>query len=351
MRRPDGRGCAAIVVAIAAGACKHEAPEVRNDPAPAPAAPAPAAPPAAAASDDPWTGASPPPASADCETLPFAPSIPLAEASSAAWLHEPSADVVIVVADSGNDGAYVEVDATTGAVVRRGKLPLGQGAGDDLEGLATDGQRLWGLTSAGWIRAWERDGDRFRLVLGPYPLEHDPACGPQSVNCGHDFEGLCLRPAGTADADGCIGFAASRAEGALYCLDADRTPPDGVAAGAPGGPWPRLQVRAGKKKPKAGPRITRNHALADCAIGGDGAVWTADNLLGGAMVRRLDAPAWQGALGVGFPEAIALAPGGVIYRFSDAGGSPSLSARYRCPAAKAGPAADAIAGAPAAAKP
>lgn len=306
-----------------------------------------------AAAADPWAapGAAAPPATADCERLPFATSIPVGEASGAAWLHgaDGAGDVVIVIGDSGHGGAYVEIDATTGALLRRGNLPLGEGAGDDVEGLATDGQRLWGLTSAGWLRAWERDGDHFRLVLGPYSVERRGPCKFDEVNCGHDFEGLCLRPAGTVDGQGCVGFAASRAESALFCLTAVAAPPEGAGPGV--GPWLTLAVREGKSKPHPGPELTRKRALADCAIAGDGAVWTGDNLLGGAMVRRLDAPSWQGALGVGFPEAMALAPDGVVYRFSDAGGSPSLAARYRCPAAKAGPATGALTGAPTGAAP
>ncbi len=305
----------------------------------------------ASAAEDPWVapGTAAPPSTADCERLPFATSIPVPEASGAAWLHggDGAGDVVIVIGDSGHGGAYVEIDATTGALLRRGNLPLGEGAGDDVEGLATDGQRLWGLTSAGWLRAWEREGDHFRLVLGPYSVERRGPCKFDDVNCGHDFEGLCLRPAGTVDGQGCVGFAASRAESALFCLTAATVPPEGAGPGV--GPWLTLAVREGKSKPHPGPELTGKRALADCAIAGDGAVWTGDNLLGGAMVRRLDAPSWQGALGVGFPEAMALAPDGVVYRFSDAGGSPSLAARYRCPAAKAGPATGALTGVAAAA--
>ncbi len=283
--------------------------------------------------EDPWASAG----RTDCERLGFPPSIDVPEASAAVWLsgaESGGADVVLVVADSGHDGKYVEVDAKDGHVVRHGKLPLGSGASDDLEGLATDGVRLWGITSAGWVRAWVRNGDRFRLVLGPYPIEAHHTCKRDGVNCGHDFEGLCLRPAGKPDAQGCVGFAAARAEGALFCV---RTEDDRLMLGAPGD----------GEQPKPGPVISANRALADCAIGGDGAVWTGDNRFGGATVRRLDAPVWEAPLGDGFPEAMALAPGGVIYRFSDSGYAPSLADRYRCPAAKSGPAAATISEPPA----
>ena len=94
--------------------------------------------------------------------------------------------------------------------------------------------------------------------------------------------------------------------------------------------------RVHSKEPHEARTVTTKGALADCAIDRDGVVWTGDNAFGGGLVRRLDARAWEGALGDGFPEAMALAPGGVVYRFSDTGGEPSLAARYRCGAAPPG---------------
>ena len=257
----------------------------------------------------------------DCERLPFAASIPIAEASAAALLPGRSGPQLLVIGDSGTSGAYVEVGADDGHLIASGNLPLGDGAGDDLEGLAYDGVRVWGLTSGGWMRAWVRDGDQFRLDLGPYPAEPKGPCKHDGVNCGHDFEGLCLRPGNVVDSAGCVGYAAARAAGSLFCLHLE------------GGKLV-LAVADGYQSAHPGPKVSKGRALADCAIGADGAVWTGDNLLGGAMVRRLAAPTWQGTLGDGFPEAMALAPGGVIYRFSDTGTAPSLAARYHCPAAE-----------------
>lgn len=270
---------------------------------------------------DPWAAA---PAARSCERLPYPATVPVPEASGAVWLAGAGAGTVLVVGDSGRGGTYVELGGEDGALVGKGTLPLGDGAGDDLEGLATDGARLWALTSAGWLRAWVRDGKGFRLVAGPYPIEAGTGCGPSSVNCGRDYEGLCLRPAGKPGADGCAGYAAARADGRLYCLE----------AGADG----RLRLAAPDGHP--GPPVTRKHALADCVVASDGAVWTGDNLVGGAIVRRV-APPWSEPLGDGFPEAMALAPGGVLYRFSDTGEEPSLAARFRCPEVS-GPAASAI---------
>jgi hypothetical protein len=265
---------------------------------------------------DPWAKAP----TSDCQRLPFAESIPVAEASGAVMLQGPEGAELLVIGDSGTSGAYVEIAADDGRVLRSGALPLGDGAGDDLEGITTDGALIWGLTSGGWMRAWQRDGTGFRLAIAPYPLEKHGPCKHDGVNCGHDFEGLCLRPDGKADDAGCIGYAAARAEGTLYCLTRED---DRVV----------LALTEGYQSARPGPKVTKRRFLADCAIGADGAVWTGDNLLGSAMVRRLGEPVWKGALGDGFPEALTLAPGGIVYRFSDTGSAPSLARRYHCPAA------------------
>ena len=41
-------------------------------------------------------------------------------------------------------------------------------------------------------------------------------CGATATNCGRNYEGLCLAPAGAGGA--CVGFAASKADGHLYCV-------------------------------------------------------------------------------------------------------------------------------------
>jgi len=241
-----------------------------------------------------------------CTRLPFAASLPLAEASGAVWLPD-DGGVVVVVSDSGNRGAYLVVDGEDGSIRARGSLPLGDGAGDDLEGLTFDGRRLWGLTSAGWMRAWSWPD--LALIDGPYPIEPGGPCRRDLVNCGRNFESLCLAPRGT-DLAGCAGVAGSKDDGRLLCLRwvDDRLMLDAatvVATGAAG-------------------------ALAACDVTGDGTLWTGDNLFGAQTVRRAGQAAGWG-LGPGFPEAMAIAPGGIVYRFSDSGGAPSGAARYRCP--------------------
>lgn len=266
-----------------------------------------------------------------CEALPFAESTPVPEASAAAWLTVDGKAMLLVVGDSGNHGAYGLVDPETGATRETGTLPLDGNAGDDLEGLAVRGDLVYGLTSSGWMRTWRRAPHGFIAVdaaypLGPVDLPDDQnnnraprgdgmVCNGKVVNCGRNYEGLCLaaKPAG-----GCVGFAASKADGHLYCLTEQ------------GG---KLAVR--RDHPIA---IARSGALADCAFSDDGTLWAGSNMFDLGAVYRVthwDDPAHAevdkiGSLGVGFPEGIA-ARGDTIYRFSDMGGAPSLMARYRCP--------------------
>ncbi|MBC7975611.1 MAG: PQQ-like beta-propeller repeat protein, partial [Myxococcales bacterium] len=115
----------------------------------------------------------------------------------------------------------------------------------------------------------------------------------------------------------CVGFAASKADGQLYCLTDE--------AG-------KLVVHRDQAIGITGP-----NALADCAFSDDGTLWTGNNMFDLGRVYRItgwDTPATAkvepvGSLGVGFPELIA-ARGDIVYRMSDMGGAPSLMARYRC---------------------
>jgi hypothetical protein len=268
-------------------------------------------------SDDKPAAAAPPAGSAgawSCEQLPFAASTPVPEASAAAWLTVDGKQVLVVVGDSGQHGAYGLVDPDSGSTLEQGTLPLGD-AGDDLEGLSALGDRLFGLTSAGWLRAWERRGKDFVLVAGPYAIgEGDMICGKNRSNCARDYEGLCLRPSAST---GCVGYAASRADGALYCL----------TAGDAGYRVDRARVIP----------IARKGVVADCTYCDDCALRVGNNLFGKSQVFRVEGDADPehakvvpiAQLGAGFPEVIAVR-GELVYRMSDAGGSPSLMAKFRC---------------------
>jgi len=241
-----------------------------------------------------------------------------------------------VVGDSGNAGDYAVIDPETGATGERGKMPLGDAVTDDLEGLSSRDDKLYGLLAPGWILVWQRRGSTFELVDGAYPLgpidlpdkghgDKPPksdgmVCPGKKNNCGRNYEGLCLVPRAHA-AGPCTGFAAAKADGRLYCLVEH--------AG-------RLQLDR-----SISIEITRPGALADCAFSDDGRLFAGSNLFDTASVYRVDG--WQdagsakvenlGSLGLGFPEVIAV-KGEVIYRMSDTGGSPSLMTKFRCPAAK-----------------
>lgn len=247
------------------------------------------------------------PAKLECEHLDFEATTPIAEASGAAWI----GDQLVVVSDSGHSGDYAIVDSGDGKTVETGKLPLGV-AGDDIEGLATHGDKVYGLTSSGWIRVWQREGKGFLMVDGPYAIGKD-ACAIDATNCAKNYEGLALAP----ESSGCAGFACSKTDGRLYCL---------VERGG------RYEL-----DPSRHINIDKKDVVADCAFSPDGVLLVGNNLFGLGNVYRVDG--WQDpatakvtlidALGVGFPEVIA-ARGDIIYRMSDTGGAPSMMAKFRC---------------------
>jgi hypothetical protein len=271
---------------------------------------------------------------AACSELPFAESTPVPEASGAAWLTIDGALGLVVISDSGNDGAYAIVDPESGATREQGKLPLG-GDGDDLEGIAARGGKLYTLTSPGWMRVYERASQGFALVDGPYPLgpidiedrgdgvgNHPPkgtgmVCAAKHANCGRNYEGLCLAPGPVTGR--CVGFAAAKADGHLYCL---------VESGG------KLQVDyAGAIK------IARPGVVSDCAFSDDGRLYVGTNLFDAGNVYRVTD--WQdparaqvvriAPLLIGNPETLAVR-GDVIYRMSDTNSAPSFMKKYRCPA-------------------
>lgn len=323
----------AILAAIIAAACGKAS-------GPAAGAPAEPVPPAgsgsaqAAIAPGSASAARPGTAPPACEPLPFAESTPVPEASGAAWLTIDGKLELVVVGDSGNSGAYGIVDPETGETIETGTLPLSTEASDDIEGVSARGDQVLGVTSSGWMRVWQRKGKGFELVGKPYPLgpvdlpdtkNNDRApegdgmvCKGTVVNCGRNYEGLCIAPVPRPGA--CIGFAASKADGHLYCLTDE--------AG-------KLVVHHDRAI-----AITRPGALADCAFGGDDTLWVGSNMFDLGNVYRVahwEDPAKAevervAPLAIGFPELIAVR-GDMVYRMSDMGGSPSLMVKYRCRAA------------------
>jgi hypothetical protein len=305
------RSAGALAISAICGACRGDSPPVRPPPVGSGSVATPV----------------PTPGKVTCTDLPFAASTPLPEASGAAWLAIAGKLGLVVISDSGNDGAYVVLDPETGDVREQGKLPLGGGT-DDLEGLAVRDGKLYAVSSPGWIRVWALSGHELTLVDGPYPLgpvdlpdkkRAEPGspgmvCSERKTNCGRDYEGLCLAPKPTTD---CLGFAASKTDGTLYCV-VDK---EG-----------KLAV-----DPTRGIHIAKSGVVADCAFSETGELVVGSNLLDASHVYRVTnwadpahaAVEELGSLGIGFPETIAIR-GDVIYRMSDTGGAPSLMTKYRC---------------------
>lgn len=263
-----------------------------------------------------------------CSRAPFATAANVPEASGTAWL--PSQRRLLVVGDSGTNGAFVLLDAETGETKGVGRLPLDSNASDDLEGLAyTDGV-LYGLTSSGWMRHWnvQLDGDQVTAKLteesysiAPEQFADEYQCqSPHDTNCAKNYEGLCLlRSLPERGTDVCVGFAASKATGQLVCLQMR----DG-----------RLVLNPETKLPVAGPK-----QLTGCSFDGEGNLWFGTNTFGGNTVGIVQN--WQTPtekiqtrrarfVGVGFIEAIAAAENGEIFRFSDTTSAPSLLSKYIC---------------------
>jgi hypothetical protein len=256
--------------------------------------------------------------------MPFEKTVDVPEASGAVWV-EASFGLpahVVVVADSGANGGFAVIDAEYGAGLGRGRLPLDRAASDDLEGLARSDGLYYALTSGGWMRSFRRTGASSFVRSGPsYALAGVSCKSPHKTNCGYDFEGLCL--ADPLPDKGCVGFAASRRDGKLVCL----------ARGERG----RLRADPARTIPVAGRR-----ALSGCdfAPASEGQVlYAVTNLFGGnALIRVRDwaEPASAqverlGGAGIGFIEAVAAAPDGIVYRFSDTAGKTSAMGKYSCP--------------------
>lgn len=249
---------------------------------------------------------------------------------------------LVGVGDSGQHGAYAIIDPDSGKTLEQGTLPLGDPstASDDLEGLSAWNGKLVGISSAGWIRVWQRADKGFQLVEGPYalgpvdlpvgalhrgigdvpPTTDGMVCPIEGTNCGRNYEGICLAP--TAQGINplvCAGYALSKADGHLYCLMLDLD-------------THHLVVHRDKAI-----AVGRPGTAADCAFDDAATLWVGHNVFAMNDVQRIDRaldPAHAtiteiGPAGVGFSEAI-VAKGDTIWRLSDAGGAPSLMGKFRC---------------------
>ena len=248
-----------------------------------------------------------------CQRLPFADSVPVAEASGAAALTIDGRAAVLVVGDSGTHGAYVLVDAATGDVLESGTLPLGDGAGDDLEGLSAAGDTVWAITSAGWMRRWTRTAGGFTLADGPYPVGAGPmVCDAHGVNCGKNYEALCV-----GASSGCAGWLGSKTDGELWCLIEEEG---------------RLVADPARSIDVTGPE-----ALAGCDVDPrTGTIYVGTNAFDGGVVYRVadGAVSEVETFAEGFLEALAVLPdeGGavILQRYSDLMRPPSPVDRWRC---------------------
>jgi hypothetical protein len=160
-----------------------------------------------------------------------------------------------------------------------------------------------------------RDQDAYALGASPY------ACSDlTAVNCGKNYEGLCLRDPATLHP--CAGYAASKAEGKLYCLTLDG---GGVLSASTSVAPIALSLAADR--------------LSDCAFGaaggpGQDALVVTTNLYNFSRSYRVDeasgAMSQLPAASLLNNEAIAIDADGVMYVFDDNSSSTSTASRDFC---------------------
>lgn len=262
-----------------------------------------------------------------CTVDPRFPSpLSLPEASAAAEVElTPGVREILVVSDSGDHGAALAWKIPDGPS-RLLSLPLDEAtANDDLEGIAWQGGHLFTLTSSGAVRRFSPDGKGGLARDGAaYRLGDPPASCPdlQKVNCGRNYEGLCLRETAALEVKPrCVGYAASKKEGALYCIvmNGNKLAIDTVRK--------PLVLAVGK------------HSLSDCAFGtydgpAQSTLVVTTNVLGGSESFVVDEA--TGALSTidvsttPSNEAIAIDHEGSLYQFMDDNGDQSLALRMTC---------------------
>lgn len=254
----------------------------------------------------------------------FASSWPVSEASAAAEVEiDPGGTrELAVVSDSDNDGEMLLISLSAPREPRHLKLALDDDVSDDVEGMAWRERALYTLTSSGAVQRFVPDKKGGLTRDGaPYPIAAPPLSCPRlaDVNCGKNYEGLCLR--GASIAARCAGYAASKTDNALYCV---------VIEGN--------KLRIDTVKPPLKLALPAR-ALSDCAFGTEGGpaartLVVTTNIHGGSKsyvvdettgaVTRIDVP------GHVTNEAIAVDRSGALYQFQDDGHSPSAGARAIC---------------------
>jgi hypothetical protein len=246
----------------------------------------------------------------------------LAEASAAVEVELRAGErSILALADSGNHGDAM-LWAVPSGPPRALRLELDERASDDTEGAAWRDGHLYTLTSSGAVRRYS-PSSRGELVLDrpAYPLGQPPyVCDDlHDGNCGKNYEGLCLRSVVSPGA--CAGYAASKTEGALYCLA-----------------WhgDSLVVDASRSPRKLD---LRPNALSDCAFGSSGGLAAGSlvvttNLYGGGVTYLVDER--SGALavidvgGLLNTEAVAVDREGALYLFMDGDAKVSPTSRAFC---------------------
>lgn len=256
----------------------------------------------------------------------------LPEASAAAEVEfRPGPRELLVVADSGRNGAAMAWSAGSGT--RALVLPLDDSASDNLEGMAWQsapgGGHLDTLTSSGAVRRFVPDGkgglraDGEAYRIGASPLS---CANLHGINCGKDWEGLCLRSPGSRAR--CAGYAASRKETALYCVVRDGA---GRLALDPLRPPIQLDLDRLLRR--------REGVLSDCAFGAPGGpaedvLLVTTNVFGGAQTYVVDEGTSRVAaldvVATASNEAVAVDHEGALYLFLDDNGETSVATRFVC---------------------
>ncbi len=190
------------------------------------------------------------------------------------------------------------------------------------------GAHLYTLTSSGAVRRFvpngsgglRRDEDAYRI--GAPPLSCPDL---RAVNCGKNWEGLCLR---RPNAEGrCAGYAASKSEASLYCVTRDNR---GRLAIDP----TRAPVVLA-----LGTLFGHRDVLSDCAFGAAGGpaedvLLVTTNVFGGSTTYVVDESTGRVAplplVSTPSNEAIAVDSHGALYAFMDDNGETSIAARFTC---------------------